>query len=81
MGFLFRFFLGFIIIYFVLKAFFSILTGKRTRRYSNQRQQQANQPRKPYNQQDRITEYNKKNFELSEIEDADFEEVKEDTET
>ncbi|MEA5129948.1 MAG: hypothetical protein VB074_17370 [Proteiniphilum sp.] len=79
MGFLIKFFLGFMVVYFLLKAFTAFLLGKRGRQASNFRQrqpQQPQQPKQPENQQDRIIEYQKKKFESSEIEDADFVEVK-----
>lgn len=64
------------VVYFLLKAVAAFLMGKRGRQTSNFRQQRAQQTRQPENQQDRIIEYQKKKFESSEIEDADFVEVK-----
>lgn len=77
MGFLIKFLLGFMVVYFLLKSFAVFLMGKRGRQSSNYHQQRAQQARQPETQQDRIIEYQKKNFESSEIEDADFVEVKE----
>ncbi len=64
------------VVYFLLKAVAAFLMGKRGRQTSNFRQQRAQQAKQPENQQDRIIEYQKKKFESSEIEDADFVEVK-----
>lgn len=64
------------VVYFLLKAVAAFLMGKRGRQTSNFRQQRAQQNKQPENQQDRIIEYQKKKFESSEIEDADFVEVK-----
>ncbi len=76
MGFLIKFLLGFMVVYFILRSVASFLIGKRGRKGSTYRQQQAQQEKQPENQQERIIEYQKKNFESSEIEDADFVEVK-----
>ncbi|SDZ82119.1 hypothetical protein SAMN05216331_10574 [Porphyromonadaceae bacterium KH3R12] len=64
------------VVYFLLKAVAAFLMGKRGRQTSNFRQQRVQQDKQPENQQDRIIEYQKKKFESSEIEDADFVEVK-----
>jgi len=81
MGFLINFLLGFVVIYFLLKLLAAFLMGKRGKQASNpQRQRAQQQPKQPECQQDRIIEYQRKNFESSEIEDADFEEVKDKTE-
>ncbi len=64
------------VVYFLLKTAAAFLMGKRGRQTSNFRQQRPQQARQPENQQDRIIEYQKKKFESSEIEDADFVEVK-----
>lgn len=74
MGFIIKFLLGFVVIYFLLKSFLAFLIGKRGRQASNSRQQ-FHQNKKPESQEDRIMEYQKKKFEASEIEDVDFEEV------
>lgn len=76
MGFLFKFILGFLVVYFLLKSLTAFLLGKRGRQTPNFRQQRPQQPKQPENQKDRIIEYQRKKFESSEIEDADFEEVK-----
>ncbi len=76
MGFLIKFLLGFIVVYFLLKSFAVFLMGKRGRQASSYQRQRAQQSKQSENQQDRIIEYQKKNFESSEIEDADFVEVK-----
>jgi hypothetical protein len=77
MGFLFKFFLGFMVVYFLLRALAAFLIGKRRRQPSNNYQRQRpQQPKQPETQHERIIEYQKKDFESSDIEDADFEEVK-----
>lgn len=76
MGFFIKFLLGFIVVYFILKSVTAFLMGKRGRQTSNYRRQRAQHAKQPENQQDRIIEYQKKDFESSEIEDADFTEVK-----
>lgn len=80
MGFLIKFILGFTIVYFLMKSLAAFLMGKRGRHHSNYRSQEqrykANKKNEPENQQDRIIEYQKKNFETSEVEDADFVEIK-----
>lgn len=64
------------VVYFLLKAFTAFLMGKRGRQSPNQRQQRTQQAKQPDNQQERIIEYQKKNFESSDAEDVDFVEVK-----
>lgn len=76
MGFLIKFFLGFVVIYFLLKSFASFLMGKRGRQNQSQQRQRTNQTKQPEKQEDRIIDYQRKKFESSEIEDADFVEVK-----
>ena len=76
MGFLIKFFLGFVVIYFLMKSFASFLMGKRGRQNQNQQRQRTYQRKQPEKQQDRIIEYQRKKFESSEIEDADFVEEK-----
>lgn len=80
MGFLIKFILGFTIVYFLMKMFAAFLMGKRGKNQSNYRSQQqryqSNQKNQPENQQDRIIDYQKKNFESTEVVDADFVEIK-----
>ena len=80
MGFIIKFFLFFLAIYLFLKAFGAWLLGKRNKqnhsRYSHQ-QTRTQPPKQPETQQDRIIDYQKKTFESSEVEDADFVEIKE----
>lgn len=76
MGFLIKFLLGFMVVYFLVRSFAAFLMGKRGRQASNYQRQRTQQAKQPESQQDRIIEYQKKNFESSEIEDADFVEVK-----
>ena len=64
------------VVYFLLKSLAAFLIGKRGRQTSNYRGQRAQKNQQPEKQQDRIMEYQKKKFEASEIEDADFVEVK-----
>lgn len=81
MGFLFKFLIFFIAIYFVLKGVAAWLLGKRNRqhRYTGSRYNQAyrEEPKQPETQKDRIIDYQRKKFESSEVEDADFIEYKE----
>ena len=81
MCFLIRFLLLFFVIYLLLKGLANLLTfGSRYRKrneYQQQQQQYNSQKNKqPETQEDRIIEYQKKKFESSEIEDADFVEIK-----
>ncbi|MDR2816849.1 MAG: hypothetical protein LBB62_09145 [Proteiniphilum sp.] len=78
MGLLFKFLLGFMAVYFLLKSFAAFLTGKREKQTSGYQRKRAQQPKQPESQQDRIIEYRKKNFKSSEIRDADFVEIKDD---
>ena len=66
------------IVFFLLKSAIAFLMGKRRRNYSNFRQQQqrTQQSKQPENQKDRVIGYQKKKFESSDIEDADFVEIK-----
>ncbi|WP_294080389.1 hypothetical protein [Proteiniphilum sp. UBA5384] len=65
------------VVYFLLKAFTAFLIGKRGRQRSNYQQKRPQQPKQPESQEERIIEYQKKNFESSDIEDADYVEIKE----
>ncbi|MCE5206026.1 MAG: hypothetical protein LLF80_08000 [Porphyromonadaceae bacterium] len=76
MGILIRFFLFFTIVYMLMKAFISLLVGKKQKQSPPRPQQRASQPRPPETQEDRIIEYQKKNFEKSEVEDVEFVEMK-----
>jgi len=75
MGFLIKFLLFFTIVYLAMKAFVRFLTGKRNTQ-APPRQQQQTYTRQPETQEDRIIEYQKKNFEKSDVEDVDFVEIK-----
>ena len=77
MGFLIKFLLVFVAIYFLLKGFASFLLGKRGRQTSPRQPQRPEQPDQPVTQQERIIEYQKKTFEVSEAEDVEFVEIKE----
>ena len=76
MGFLIKFFLVFMAVYFLMKSFGRWLLGKRTRQSSNYGRQQSRQNKQPESQENRIIEYQKKRFESSEAEDVDFVEIK-----
>ncbi|MDD2299552.1 MAG: hypothetical protein PHQ67_03725 [Fermentimonas sp.] len=80
MGFLLKFFLFFVFIYLLLKGLVAFLVGgKRSGTSTNQYRQQRSrpeQPKQPETQEDRIIEYQKKSFESTEAEDADFVEIK-----
>jgi hypothetical protein len=59
-----------------LGIFFRIKSnGRKQRSYSRQQSSQQPNPQ-PESQEDRILEYQKKNFEATDVEDADFEELK-----
>lgn len=80
MGFLLRIILIFVFIYLLIRGFFNLLTfGSRYRKNNpyNHQQQKSKQNVQPETQEDRIIEYQKKSFESSDIEDADFVEIKE----
>ncbi|MEA4918595.1 hypothetical protein [Proteiniphilum sp.] len=76
MGFLIKFLLGFMVVYFLLRSVAAFLIGKRGKQSPNYRQQRTQQTKQPDNQQDRIIEYQKKKFESSDVEDVDFVELK-----
>ena len=71
------FFLAFFLLFRFLGIFFRIKSSGRKQRNHTRRQQSAQQPNsQPESQEDRILEYQKKNFETTDVEDADFEELK-----
>lgn len=74
MGFLIKFLLVFVVIYFLLKGFVRFLFGKRARQTSPR---QPQRPEQAETQEERIIEYQKKTFEISEAEDVEFVEIKE----
>ncbi len=76
MGFLIKFLLVFMVIYFLLKGFVSFLLGKRGKQTSPRQPQRPEQSNQPVTQEKRIIEYQKKTFEISEAEDVDFVEIK-----
>ncbi len=76
MGFLIKFLLFFTVAYLLMKAFVAFLSGHRGKQSSSRQQQHAPQPRQPETQEDRIIEYQKKNFAESEVEDVEFVEIK-----
>ncbi len=81
MGFLLRFILTFVFIYLLIRGILNFLTfSSRYRRKNPYNHKQQNQRTKqngqPETQEDRIIEYQKKSFESSDVEDADFVEIK-----
>lgn len=76
MGFLIKFLLFFTVVYLLMKAFVGFLSGKRRNQSPPRPQQRTAQPSQPETQEERIIEYQKKNFTESEIEDAEFVEIK-----
>ncbi|HHU25005.1 MAG TPA: hypothetical protein GXZ56_00035 [Bacteroidales bacterium] len=83
MGVIIKFFLFFLVTYLILRSIGRLLFGIRykqnTRRYGTPRDKQPRRepPKQPETQQDRIIGYQKKNFESTEVEDAEFVEIKE----
>lgn len=78
MGFLIKYFLIFSIAYLIMKGFAALLTRKRFGQSNpNYRTHTQEPPREPETQEDRIINYQKKNFEKSEAEDVEFVEIKE----
>ena len=80
MGAILRFFLSFFVFYFLIKFAFNLLIGKRwasENKTDRQKRQQQQSRNKIQSQEDRIISYQKKKFESSNIEDVEFEEVKE----
>lgn len=77
MGFLIKFLLFFTVVYMLMKAFVGFLSGKRREQSPPRSQQRAAEPSQPETQEDRIIEYQKKNFAESEVEDVEFVEIKE----
>lgn len=81
MGFIFRLILFIIIFSWVLRALRRLVFRRFYNKHFNQRgessfnssQQQEN---KPETQEDRILDYQRKRFESTDVEDADFEEIK-----
>lgn len=67
-------------IYLLLKGIVVFLTGgKKTGKstsYNRQYRQRPEQPKQPETQEDRIIEYQKKSFDTTEAEDAEFIEIK-----
>ncbi|MDI9606131.1 MAG: hypothetical protein QM305_12585 [Bacteroidota bacterium] len=83
MGFIIKFLLFFFITYFILRSIGRLLFGIRYKqnspRYRTPHGAQSRQepPKQPETQEDRIIGYQKKNFESTEVEDAEFVEIKE----
>lgn len=80
MGPIIKFLLVFIVLYWFIRSIGLWLLKKRNgqNRYNNSRYQQTRQQRPPTmeNQEDRIIDYQRKKFESSEVEDADYIEIK-----
>ncbi|MGI6573753.1 MAG: hypothetical protein ACOX19_10215 [Fermentimonas sp.] len=83
MGFIIKFFLFFLVFYLILRSIGRLLLGIRYKqnnsRYGTPRggQPRRESPKQPETQEDRIIGYQKKNFESTEVEDAEFVEIKE----
>jgi hypothetical protein len=80
MGILIKFFLFLVFIYLILKGLVAfVLGGKRSGKSNPYRQYRSRpeQPKQPESQEDRIIEYQKKTFESTEAEDAEFIEINE----
>ncbi len=77
---MFKFLIFFILVFLIIRGVFSFLFRfLNAGRFTNQNrrtQQRPTQPKQPESQEDRIIDYQKKSFESSEIEDADFIEIK-----
>ncbi|HAR39316.1 MAG: hypothetical protein A2W86_02190 [Bacteroidetes bacterium GWD2_45_23] len=76
MGFLIKFLLFFTVAYLLMKSFVAFLSGHRGKQSSSSQRQQPPQTKQPETQEDRIIEYQKKNFAESEVEDVEFVEIK-----
>lgn len=74
--FLFFLILSFIIIRAIFSILFRILGVNRFNSKNRKYQQRPNRPKQPESQDERIIEYQKKSFESTEVEDADFIEIK-----
>jgi hypothetical protein len=83
MGFIIKFLLFFFVTYFILRWIGRLLFGIRYKqnssRYGTHRggQPRRDPPKQPETQEDRIIGYQKKTFESTEVEDAEFVEIKE----
>ncbi|HHU96910.1 MAG: hypothetical protein QM237_00220 [Bacteroidota bacterium] len=83
MGVIIKFFLFFLVTYLILRSIGRLLFGIRYKQNSFRhgtprgRQPRRESPKQPETQQDRIIGYQKKNFESTEVEDAEFVEIKE----
>jgi hypothetical protein len=79
MRFLLIFLLIFVAFFLLMRKFGKWLAGMRgtTGTGSSYRQRQQNTPRKPETQEDRIIGYQKKSFAATQVEDVEFEEMKE----
>ncbi len=82
MGLITKFFIFFLAIYLILRSFGRWLLGKRFKQNSSRYgtphsgQSRRESPKQPETQQDRIIGYQKKTFESTEVEDAEFVEIK-----
>ncbi|MGI6073904.1 MAG: hypothetical protein ACOYEA_04590 [Fermentimonas sp.] len=78
MGVLFKFFIIFFFIYLALKTIVAFFIPKKNsggpKRYNTQRRTSENKSN--LSQEERILEYHKKRFDSSNVEDADFVEIK-----
>lgn len=85
MGYFIRLILAIVVINFVIRSVFRIFFGWRRRKsgynpYTQQQQRRNYQskatPKKPETQEERILDFQKKSFDSSKAEDADFIEIK-----
>lgn len=71
--------LFFIVIYWAIKLLFRVLLGSvyKRSRFESENGKETKQPEKtPETQEDRILDYQRKNFEATDAVDVDFEEIK-----
>lgn len=78
MGLFFSFILLIITLYLIFKLLKRLFLGWlfRPPRPNNRQKQNYQKPKAPESQEDRILEYQKKNFEKADAEDVEFEEIK-----
>lgn len=79
MGVFFRFIVFFLVFYFLIKFVLNLLRGegRTSENKASRHTRQQQRPHKIQSQEDRIISYQKKKFESSNIEDVEYEEIKE----
>ena len=87
MGIILRIILFFVVVNYLVKLFFRFFFGirqsrggryqRQQRSYQQQSRQQQQQRKRPEAQEDRILDFQRKSFESTDVEDADFVEIKE----